>query len=46
LWKRANGVLPANTKPADTESKTPINDPGASVSDDFRTNGQTRRKNL
>jgi hypothetical protein len=47
LWKkRVNGALPANTKPAGTESKTPINDPGASVSDDFRTNGQTRRKNL
>jgi hypothetical protein len=47
LWKkRVNGVLPANTKPAGTESNTPINDPGASVSDDFRTNGQTRRKNL
>ena len=47
LWKkRENDVLPANTKPADTESNTPINDPGASLSDDFRTNGQTRRKNL
>jgi hypothetical protein len=46
LWKkRVNGVLPAKPN-AGTESKTPINDPGASVSDDFRTNGQTRRKNL
>ena len=47
LWKkRVNGVLPANIKPARTESNTPINHPGASVSDDFRTNGQIRRKNL
>ena len=47
LWKkRVNRVLSANTKPAGTESNSPINDPGASVSDDFRTNGQTRRKNL
>ena len=47
LWKRrVNGVRPANTKPAGTESNTPINDPGAPVSDDFRTNGKTRRKNL
>ena len=38
LWKkRVNGVLPTNTKPAGT---------GASLSDDFRTNGQTRRKDL
>lgn len=38
FWKkRANGVLPANTKTAGTQS---------SVSDDSRTNGQTRRKNL
>jgi hypothetical protein len=38
LWKkRANGVPPANTKTAGTRS---------SVSDDSRTNGQTRRKNL
>ena len=38
LWKKpANGVLPANTKTAGTQS---------SVSDDSRTNGQTRRKNL
>jgi hypothetical protein len=29
-----------------TESKAPRNDLGASVSDDFRTNAQTRRKNL
>lgn len=47
LWKkRVNGVLPGNTKPAGTESNSAINDPGASASDDFRTNGQTRRKNL
>ena len=47
LWgKRANDVPLANTKPAGTESNAPLNDPGASVSDDFRTNGQTRRKNL
>jgi hypothetical protein len=38
LWKnRINGVLPANTKTVGTQS---------SVSDDSRTNGQTRRKNL
>jgi hypothetical protein len=41
LWKkRVNGVPPANTKTAGPESKE------ASVSDDFKTNGQTRRKNL
>jgi hypothetical protein len=41
LWKkRVNGVLPANTKTAGTESNE------ASVSHDFKTNGQTRRKNL
>ena len=38
LWKkRANGVLPANSKTAGTQSP---------VSDDSRTNGKTRRKNL
>jgi hypothetical protein len=38
LWKkRTNSVLPANTKTVGTQS---------SVSDDSRTNGQTRRKNL
>ena len=38
LWKkRVSGVLPANTKTAGTQS---------AVSDDSRTNGQTRRKNL
>jgi hypothetical protein len=38
LWKKpVGGVLPANTKTAGNQS---------SVSDDPRTNGQTRRKNL
>jgi len=47
LWKKPlNGVLPANTKTADTQSNAPINNPGASVSEDSRSNGQTRRKNL
>ena len=32
LWKKPNGVLPANTK--------------TSVSEDSRSNGQARRKNL
>jgi hypothetical protein len=47
LWKkRAKDVLSGNTKTAGTQPKMPITDPGASVSGDSRTNGQTRRKNL
>ena len=47
LWKKpANSVSPAHTKTADTGSNAPANDPGASVSDNSRTNGQTRRKDL
>ena len=49
LWnKPPDGVLPAKTKTktADTQSNAPINDPGAPVSEDSRSNGQTRRKNL
>jgi hypothetical protein len=41
LWeKRVNGVPPADTKTAGPESNE------VSGSADFKTNGQTRRKNL
>ena len=47
LWKkRAHDVPLTNTKSAGTESNAPINDPGASVPDNYKTNGQTGRKNL
>ena len=47
LWnKPLNGVLPAKTKTADSQPKAPKNNPAASVSEDSRSNGQTRRKNL
>jgi hypothetical protein len=47
LWnKPLNGVLPGKTKTADSQPKAPKNSPAASVSEDSRSNGQTRRKNL
>ena len=47
LWKNpTNGLPPAKTKTAGTESKSPANNSGASVPNGSRTNGQTRRKDL
>jgi hypothetical protein len=47
LWnKPSNGVLPGKTKTADSQPKAPKNSPAASASEDSRSNGQTRRKNL
>jgi hypothetical protein len=47
LWnKPLNGVLTGKTKTADSQPKAPKNSPAASVSEDSRSNGQTRRKNL
>jgi hypothetical protein len=47
LWnKPLNGFQPGKTKTADSQPKAPKNSPAASVSEDSRSNGQTRRKNL
>ena len=43
LWKEpANGGVPAKPS-AGSQSNALLNDPGASVSEDPRTNGQSRR---